>query len=281
VVVAGGMESMTRTPYLLERHPSGKAIGHRQLQDSMLANGLWCSFSKQAMGECAEACACEYQISREEQDDYALASYNRAQAAAAQGFSASEIEPVEAVNRDESLERLKRDRVRELRPAFRNGGTITAANASSIGDGAAALTLCREDTAKKGGWRPMARVVATGAESGEPLWFTRAPIGAARMALRRAGWSPGEVDLWEVNEAFAIVPLLFIRELGIDPKRVNVFGGAIAIGHPLGASGARIVATLLNALRTRGLKRGLATICIGGGEALAICVELAEGIARE
>jgi acetyl-CoA C-acetyltransferase len=279
VVVAGGMESMSRAPYLLER-TAGKGLGHRQLQDSMLTDGLWCSFSQQAMGECAEACASEYGISRPEQDDYALASFDRALTAAGEGHSAAEIVPIDGISADEGLGRLKRDRVRQLSPVFRPDGTITAANASSISDGAAALVLCRDATAQEAGWRPQARIVAIGSWAEEPLWFTRAPIGAARAALRRAGWTAADVDLWEVNEAFAVVPLLFIRQMNVDPQRVNVFGGAIAIGHPLGASGARIVATLLNALRVRGLTRGVAVICIGGGEALAICVETENGASR-
>lgn len=281
--LAGGMESMTQAPYLLPKARSGYRLGHGQLLDSVLTDGLWDPHGDQHMGSCAEACATKYGLSRAEQDAYAAESFRRALRAQQSGAFAEEIVAVEvpaakgataAVTADEGPARVNFERMPALRPAFSKEGTITAANASSINDGAAVVAVARADTAAARGWRPLARITGMGVHAQEPLWFTTAPVEAARRAIAAAGWSRDDVDLWEVNEAFAVVPLAFMRELGIGAERVNVDGGAIALGHPIGASGARIVVTLLGALRRRGLRRGVAAICIGGGEGLALCVEL-------
>jgi acetyl-CoA C-acetyltransferase len=230
------------------------------------------------MGSCAERCAERYGFSREQQDEYAARSFERALAAQAAGDFDAEIVPVTVeagtvlLDRDEGPSRVNFDKMPQLRPAFEAGGTITAANASTINDGAAALVLAGAGS-DVGAGRPLARIVSFGAHAQDPLWFTTAPIVAARLALSAAGWTPGDVDLWEVNEAFAVVPLVFMAELGVAHDRVNVRGGAIALGHPIGCSGARIVVTLLAALAARQERRGVAVICIGGGEALAICIE--------
>jgi len=280
--LAGGMESMTQAPYLLAKARSGYRLGHGQLLDSVLTDGLWDPHGDQHMGSCAEACAAKYGFSRAEQDAYAAESFRRALRAQEAGAFAEEIVAVDVpaakgatvkVAVDEGPARVNFDRMPTLRPAFSKDGTITAANASSINDGAAVLAVAREDTAAARGWRPVARITGMGIHAQEPLWFTTAPVEAARRAMAAAGWGPNDVDLWEVNEAFAVVPLAFMRELGIGAERVNVDGGAIALGHPIGASGARIVVTLLGALQRRGLRRGVAAICIGGGEGLALCVE--------
>ena len=282
--LAGGMESMTQAPYLLPKARAGYRLGHGQILDSVITDGLWDPQGDQHMGSCAEACAIKYGLSRADQDAYAAESFRRAQRAQQTGAFDEEIVPVEVpagkgaavkVATDEGPARVNFDRMPTLKPAFAKEGTITAANASSINDGAAAVALADERTAVERGWRPLARIVGFGAHAQEPQWFTTAPVGATRKALAAAGWRKEEVDLWEVNEAFAVVPLAFMREWEIDPARVNVDGGAIALGHPIGASGARILVTLLGALRRRGLRRGVATVCIGGGEALAVCVELA------
>lgn len=282
--LAGGMESMTQAPYLLPKARAGYRLGHGQILDSVITDGLWDPQGDQHMGSCAEACAIKYGLSRADQDAYAAESFRRAQRAQQTGAFEEEIVPVEVpagkgaavkVATDEGPARVNFDRMPTLKPAFAKEGTITAANASSINDGAAAVALADERTAVERGWRPLARIVGFGAHAQEPQWFTTAPVGATRKALAAAGWRKEEVDLWEVNEAFAVVPLAFMREWEIDPARVNVDGGAIALGHPIGASGTRILVTLLGALRRRGLRRGVATVCIGGGEALAVCVELA------
>ena len=282
--LAGGMESMTQAPYLLPKARAGYRLGHGQILDSVITDGLWDPQGDQHMGSCAEACAIKYGLSRADQDAYAAESFRRAQRAQQTGAFDEEIVPVEVqtgkgaavkVATDEGPARVNFDRMPTLKPAFAKEGTITAANASSINDGAAAVALADERTAVERGWRPLARIVGFGAHAQEPQWFTTAPVGATRKALAAAGWRKEEVDLWEVNEAFAVVPLAFMRECEIDPARVNVDGGAIALGHPIGASGTRILVTLLGALRRRGLRRGVATVCIGGGEALAVCVELA------
>ena len=282
--LAGGMESMTQAPYLLPKARAGYRLGHGQILDSVITDGLWDPQGDQHMGSCAEACAIKYGLSRADQDAYAAESFRRAQRAQQTGAFDEEIVPVEVpagkgaavkVATDEGPARVNFDRMPTLKPAFAKEGTITAANASSINDGAAAVALADERTAVERGWRPLARIVGFGAHAQEPQWFTTAPVGATRKALAAAGWRKEEVDLWEVNEAFAVVPLAFMREWEIDPARVNVDGGAIALGHPIGASGTRILVTLLGALRRRGLRRGVATVCIGGGEALAVCVELA------
>ncbi len=283
LVVAGGMENMSAAPYLLPKARDGYRLGHQQVVDSLLHDGLWDPHYNLHMGSCAERCAARYGFTREQQDAYASASFRRANAAQQDGRLAAEITPVERpgakgggtrVEHDEGPAKVNYDKLPTLRPAFDPEGTITAANASTLNDGAAALVLTTAATAAARHLRPLARIVASGAHAQDPLWFTTAPVPAARAALARAGWQVGDVDLWEVNEAFAVVPLAFMQELGVPHERLNVRGGAIALGHPLGASGARIVVTLLAALRERGLRRGVAAICIGGGEGLAICVEL-------
>jgi acetyl-CoA C-acetyltransferase len=277
-VVAGGMENMSRAPYLLANARAGLRLGDHGLTDSLVHDGLRDPYHGLHMGSCAERCVERYGFSREQQDDYAARSFERALAAQAAGEFDAEIVPVTTdegtvlLDRDEGTSRVNFDKMPQLRPAFEAGGTITAANASTINDGAAALVLAGSggDT---GAGRPLARIVSFGAHAQDPLWFTTAPIMAARLALSAAGWSVADVDLWEVNEAFAVVPLVFMAELGVAHDRVNVRGGAIALGHPIGCSGARIVVTLLAALAARQLRRGVAVICIGGGEALAVCVE--------
>jgi acetyl-CoA C-acetyltransferase len=283
VYVAGGMENMTQAPYLLPNARQGHRFGHQQTVDSIIHDGLWDPHGDQHMGNCAEACAAKYELSREAQDAYAIESFRRANQAQAGGLFTEEITAVEITDRkggvsqvkqDESPGKVRYEKIPQLKPAFQSEGTITAANASSINDGAAAMVLTTAAYAGMQGHTPMAKVVSFGVHAQDPLWFTTAPVQAARSALERAGWTVDEVDLWEVNEAFAVVPMAFMRELGIPPEKVNVRGGAIALGHPIGCSGARIVVTLLAALRERGLKRGIAVICIGGGEGLAVCVEL-------
>jgi acetyl-CoA C-acetyltransferase len=258
-------------------------MGNQQAIDSMVHDGLWDPYSNSHMGSCAEECAKKYGYSRAQQDAYAIASFQRANAAQASGLLDSEISPVmtrdargaeTSIGRDEAPDRVNYSKIPTLRPAFGGAGTITAANASSISDGAAALVLTTSDTANARGLKPIGRLVSFGSHSQEPLWFTTAPVGAAQMALHGAGWTAADVDLWEVNEAFAVVPMAFMQELGLPHDRLNVRGGAISLGHPIGASGARILVTLLAALRERGLRRGVAAICIGGGEAIAACVEL-------
>lgn len=282
VVVAGGMENMSAAPYLLPKAREGFRMGHQQVVDSMIQDGLWDPYNNVHMGSCAEHCAKKFEITRAQQDAFASESFRRANAAQADRRFAEEITPIEIadakgnttrISNDEGPARVNYEKIPSLRPAFDKAGTITAANASTINDGAAALVLMREETAKARGLPPLARIVSFGSHAQDPLWFTTAPIEAARMALKRAGWGINDVDLWEINEAFAVVALVFARELGVPHERLNVRGGAIALGHPIGASGARILVTLLAAMRERGARRGLAAICIGGGEALAICVE--------
>jgi acetyl-CoA C-acetyltransferase len=283
LVVAGGMENMSAAPYLLPKAREGYRLGHQQVVDSMVHDGLWDPYGNVHMGDCAEQCAKKYSFTREQQDAYAAESFRRANAAQQDGRFAHEITPVEItdakgrvtrVERDEGPARVNYEKIPTLRPVFDAAGTITAANASSINDGAAALVLAAENTADARGLRPLARIVAFGAYAHDPVWFTTAPVEAAQQALTRAGWSVDDVDLWEVNEAFAVVPLAFMKELGVAHQRLNVRGGAISLGHPIGCSGARILVTLLAALRERGAKRGVAAICIGGGEGLAVGVEL-------
>ncbi len=283
VAVAGGMENMSAAPFLLPKAREGYRMGDQQVVDSMIRDGLWDPYNNLHMGGCAEQCAKKYSFSREEQDAYAMESFRRANAAQKDGRLAQEITPVQVadpkgsvlkVDRDEGPARVNYEKIPTLRPAFEKAGTITAANASTINDGAAALVLATEETAKAGGWKPVARIVSFGSHAQEPVWFTTAPVPAAQAALKRAGWGASEVDLWEVNEAFAVVPMAFARELAVPRERMNVRGGAIALGHPIGASGARILVTLVSAMRERGARRGVAAICIGGGEGLAACVEL-------
>jgi len=283
VAVAGGMENMSAAPFLLPKAREGYRMGDQQVVDSMIRDGLWDPYNNLHMGSCAEQCAKKYSFSREEQDAYAIESYRRANAAQKDGRLAQEITPVQVpdpkgsvtkVDRDEGPARVNYEKIPTLRPAFEKTGTITAANASTINDGAAALVLTTDSAAKAGGWKPIARIVAFGSHAQEPAWFTTAPVPAAQAALKRAGWKASEVDLWEVNEAFAVVPMAFARELSVPHEKMNVRGGAIALGHPIGASGARILVTLVSAMRERGARRGLAAICIGGGEGMAACVEL-------
>lgn len=283
IAVAGGMENMSAAPYLLPKAREGYRLGHQQVIDSLVHDGLWDPYNSLHMGNCAEQCAQKYHFSREEQDAYAAESFRRANAAQADGRLAQEITPVEfadargkptRVDGDEGPARVNYERMPTLKPAFDPKGTITAANASTINDGAAALVLTTAAHAKERGLQPMARLVAFGSHAQDPVWFTTAPISAAQNALRRAGWGSDDVDVWEVNEAFAVVALAFMRDLQLPHERVNVRGGAISLGHPIGCSGARILVTLLAAMRERGVKRGLAAICIGGGEGLAACVEL-------
>ena len=282
VVAAGGMENMSRAPYLVPGARDGLRLGHGQLVDSMITDGLWDVYNDKHMGNCAETCAAHYQFSREEQDAFAAESYRRARQAVEDGTFAREIAPVavaqrkgdpKIVDRDEEPFRSDLAKMGQLRPAFQKDGTVTAANASTINDGAAALVLTTAAHAARLGRPPLARIVAHSSNAQAPEWFTTAPVGAVRKLLDRAGLTASDVDLWEVNEAFAVVALAFIRELGVEPDRVNVHGGAVALGHPIGASGARILVTLLNAMAERGARRGCATICIGGGEATAMIVE--------
>lgn len=283
VVVAGGMENMSQAPYLLPKARDGYRMGHGQLVDSLIADGLWDPYNNVHMGNCGEKCAAKYNFTREQQDAFAVASFQRANAAQKSGALATEITPVEIadakgnvtkVELDESPAKVRYEKIPQLKPAFDKAGTITAANASSINDGAAALVVTTAAYAQAKNLKPLARIVSFGAHAQDPVWFTTAPVQAAQSALDRAGWKVADVDLWEVNEAFAVVPMAFAHELGIPADKLNVRGGAIALGHPIGASGARILVTLIHALKERGLKRGVAAICIGGGEGLAVCVEL-------
>ena len=283
VAVAGGMENMSLVPYLLPKARDGYRIGHQQVIDSMITDGLWDPYNNIHMGNCAEQCAAKYKFTREQQDAYAIESFKRANAAQKDGRFAQEITPVEItdakgnvtkVEHDEGPAKVKYDKIPSLKPSFQKDGTITPANASSINDGAAALVLATAETAAAKGLKPIARLKGFGGHAQDPVWFTTAPVQATHNALKRAGWSVADVDLWEVNEAFAVVPMAFMQELGVSHDKLNVRGGAIALGHPIGCSGARILVTLIAALKERGLKRGVAAICIGGGEGLAACVEL-------
>jgi acetyl-CoA C-acetyltransferase len=282
VAVAGGMESMSNAPYLLERARTGYRMGHGQLVDSMIKDGLWDPYGDFHMGNCAEMCVAKYKFTRAEQDAFSLESYKRAQNASKTGLFADEIVPVEVpqkkgeparVDADEEPFAAPLDKMGALKPAFQKDGSVTAANSSKINDGAAALVVATAERAKAKGWKPIARIVASAGVAQAPEWFTTAPVGAVQKLLRKAGLKVADIDLFEVNEAFAAVAMAAIRELGLDPNRVNVRGGAVALGHPIGASGARILATLVHALRREGKKRGIAAICIGGGEATAMLVE--------
>jgi acetyl-CoA C-acetyltransferase len=275
VMVAGGMESMTNAPYLMPKMRAGARIGHQVVQDSMFLDGLEDAYDKgRLMGTFAEDCAEKFQFTREAQDEYALASLSNALAAQESGAFGAEISPVMMKTRkgdivvaaDEQPGKARPEKIPQLKPAFRDGGTVTAANASSISDGAAALVLANSGPAR-------ARILGHASHAQAPGWFTTAPVPAAQKLLAKIGWSVDDVDLWEVNEAFAVVPMAFMHEMGIARDKVNVNGGACALGHPIGASGTRIIVTLLNALETRGLKRGVAAICIGGGEGTAIAIE--------
>lgn len=282
LVVAGGMESMSRAPYLLTKAREGYRLGHGALVDSLIHDGLWDLQGDAHMGTYGDRCAAELGFSRAEQDDFAVRSHNRARAAVEQGVFADEIVPVEVtvkgasttVEADEGPARFDEAKLRALKPAFGAGGTVTAGNASSINDGAAALLVASEAAARELGLAPVARIVGAATHSREPEWFTLAPIGALETLLAKVGWTAGEVDLYEINEAFAAVAMAAERALGLPAEKVNVHGGAVALGHPIGCSGARILVTLLTALRRRGGRRGVATLCIGGGEAVALAVEM-------
>jgi acetyl-CoA C-acetyltransferase len=282
IAVAGGMESMTNAPYLLDRARSGYRMGHGTIRDHMFLDGLEDAYDKgRLMGTFAEDCAQSYQFTREAQDAYALASLARARDAAASGRFRDEIIPVSVgagqtarvISEDEQPGKARPDKIPSLRPAFREGGTVTAANASSISDGAAALVLMRLSEAERRGLTPLAALRGHASHAQAPNLFTTAPVGAVRKLLERVGWEAGTVDLYEVNEAFAVVAMAAMRDLDLPHERVNVHGGACALGHPIGASGARILVTLLAALQTHGLSRGVASLCIGGGEATAVAVE--------
>ncbi len=283
VLVAGGMESMTNAPYLLPKARGGYRIGHDRIFDHMMLDGLEDAYEPgRSMGTFGEDCAAKYSFTRAEQDAFATASVQRAQAATASGAFAAEITPVTVKGRggdtvvsvDEGPGKIKLDKIPSLKPAFKKDGTITAASSSSINDGAAAMVLMKASTAAKLGCTPLARIVSHATHAQEPEWFATAPVGATQKALEKAGWTVGDVDLWEVNEAFAVVPMALMKELDVPHDKVNVHGGACALGHPIGASGARIMVTLIHALKARGLKKGLATLCIGGGEATAVALEL-------
>jgi len=282
VMVTGGMESMTQAPYLLPKMRGGARLGHGQVHDSMFLDGLEDAYDKgRLMGTFAEDCAMHFQFSRAAQDAYALRSLERALAAQASGAAAAEIAPVTVAGRratvevvmDEQPGTARPDKIPHLKPAFREGGTVTAANSSSISDGAAALVLANASGLAAKGYTPRARVMGHASHAQAPGWFTTAPVPAAKKLLDRLGWSVADVDLWEVNEAFAVVPMAFMHEMELSPDVLNVYGGACALGHPIGASGARILVTLLNALERHDLKRGVAAICIGGGEGTAIAIE--------
>jgi len=282
VVVAGGMESMTHAPYLLPSARSGQRLGHGQMVDHMFFDGLQDAYDGQLMGVHAEATAKELGFTRAEQDAYALASVQRAQAAVAEGLFAREIAPVtmkvkggeRLIEVDETPGQCKPEKIATLKPAFGADGTVTAASSASISDGAAALVLTRDSTARSRDWQPIARIVGHSTHAGPPGRFTTAPVGAIHRLFDLTGWSDEDVDLYEINEAFAVVTLIAMRELGLSPDKVNVHGGACALGHPIGATGARILVTLIHALQQRGLQRGVAALCIGGGEATAMAIEL-------
>ena len=283
VLVAGGMESMTNAPYLIAKGRQGYRYGHAMMYDHMALDGLEDAYERgKAMGLFAEQCVARYEFTREAQDKFAIASTERAIKANSDGTFAWEITPVKIagkggdveVNKDEQPFKAKLDKIPTLKPAFKKDGTITAANSSSISDGAAALVLMRASTAEKLGCRPLARIVAHSVHAQAPEWFATAPAAAIEKALKKAGWTSDKVDLWEINEAFAAVTMAAMREHRLPHEKVNIHGGACALGHPIGASGARIVVTLLGALRKTGGKRGVASLCIGGGEATALAVEM-------
>ncbi len=286
VMVAGGMESMTNAPYLLLKGRGGYRMGHDKVYDHMMLDGLEDAYEPgRSMGTFGEDCAAKYSFTREQQDAFAIASVTRAKAATESGAFAKEIAPVTVKDRsgerlvsvDEGPGKVKLDKIPSLKPAFKKDGTITAASSSSINDGAAALVLMRQSAAQAQGLKPLARIVAHATHAQEPNWFATAPVGATQKLLAKTGWTVGDVDLWEINEAFAVVPMALMTELNIPHDKVNVNGGACALGHPIGASGARIIVTLLHALQARGGKKGVATLCIGGGEATALAVRCSDG----
>ena len=283
VLVAGGMESMTNAPYLLPKARGGYRLGHDRIFDHMMLDGLEDAYEPgRSMGTFGEDCAAKYQFTRAQQDTFATASVKRAQAATSSGAFKAEIAPVTVKGRggetvisiDEGPGKVKLDKIPTLKPAFKKDGTVTAASSSSINDGAAAMVMMRQSTATRLGCQPLARIVSHATHAQAPEWFSTAPIGATDKALAKAGWAVSDVDLWEINEAFAVVPMALMHDLKVSHDRVNVHGGACALGHPIGASGARIMVTLIHALKTHGKRKGLATLCIGGGEATAVALEL-------
>ncbi len=283
IMVAGGLESMTNAPYLLPKARAGYRMGHQEVLDHMYFDGLQSPWDGQLMGCFAEATSGRYEFTRRAQDDFAAESVRRAQAAVASGAFASEVAPVTAktrkgetvIDKDETPGTLDVSKIPSLKPAFKKDGTVTAASSASISDGAAALVLTRESLAKERGLKPLAHILGYTSFAREPEWFTLAPVGAIQKLLTRLEWRASDVDLYEVNEAFAVVAMVAMKDLGLDHEKVNVNGGACALGHPIGATGARILTTLIHALRSRGKKRGIASLCIGGGEATAIAIELA------
>lgn len=282
IVVAGGMENMTRAPYLLEKARQGYRVGHAELVDSLIKDGLWDVYNNFHMGDGGELCAAKYQLTRREVDDFALESYRRAQHAISTGAFKREIIPTDVPQRkgppvtvtdDEEPNRVTLNKLRELTPVFQENGVLTVGNSPSFNDGAAALVIMAEEEAAHLGLMPMARIAGYAGAALAPEWFTMAPVEAIKSVLKKTGLSLGDIDLFEINEAFSAVSLAINRELGLDHKKVNVNGGAVALGHPIGATGARILTTLLYAMEARDAKRGLASLCIGGGEALAVVVE--------
>ncbi len=282
IVVAGGMENMTRAPYLLEKGRQGYRLGHAELVDSLVKDGLWDVYNNFHMGNAGELCAAKYRLTRREVDDFALESYRRAQHAIATGRFKREIVPVDVPQKkgapltvadDEEPNRVNLDKLRELKPVFQADGILTVGNSPSCNDGAAALVVMAAEEAAHLGLAPMARIVGYAGAALAPEWLTIAPVEAIKLVLKKTGLSIGDIDLFEINEAFSAVTLAINRELGLDDKKVNVNGGAVALGHPIGATGARILTTLLHAMEARGARRGLAGLCIGGGEALALVVE--------
>ena len=283
VLVAGGMESMTGAPYLLQKGRAGYRMGHDRIFDHMMLDGLEDAYEPgRSMGTFGEDCAAKYGFTREQQDKFAQTSVQRAHDAIKSGAFKDEITPVtvkdrkgeRVVDTDEGPGKINIDKIPTLKPAFKKDGTVTAAASSSINDGAAAMVMMRESTAKKLGVKPLARIVSHATHAQEPEWFSTAPIGATEKALEKAGWKVDDVDLWEINEAFAVVPMALMHDMKVPHDKVNVNGGACALGHPIGASGARIMVTLIHALKSRGKKKGIATLCIGGGEATAVALEM-------
>ena len=282
VIVAGGMESMSLSPFLIPRAKTGLQLGHTELEDSIITDGLWDVYNDKHMGSCAETCVRKYQFTREEQDEFAQESYTRAQNTQRDGIFSKEIVPVEIKDRkgnlsevaeDDEPQRANFEKMTKIRPAFEKDGTVTAANASKINDGAAAVVMMSAEKAADLGVKTVARIVAQASFSQEPEWFTTAPVRAIRKVLDKSGLTVDDINLFEINEAFAAVTMAAEKDLGLDHDKVNIHGGAVALGHPIGASGARILVTLLNAMESRKAKLGLATLCIGGGEASAVIVE--------
>ena len=282
VVVAGGTENMSRAPYLLEKARTGYRMGNGELIDAMIRDGLWDVYNQVHMGTCGDRCAEKFSFTRQQQDDFAVASFKRALDAASKGYFAQEITPVQitagketvTVSEDEGPKRFNEEKLRKLRAAFGEKGTITAGNASSINDGAAAIVVTSSEKVKESGLKPQARILGYATYSREPEWFTLAPIGAISKLMKQLSLQVRDVGLFEINEAFAVVPMAAMKELGIPHEKVNVHGGAVALGHPIGASGTRTLVTLINALKQRGAKIGIDSLCIGGGEAVAMAVEL-------